>query len=54
MVECEIRELNARLSAVKDMEQIRVLMQRAADLNGLKKELAKYLGERILSPRIRR
>lgn len=58
LVECDIRDVNARLAAVdaaeRDLDEERRLMQELINLNSIKKELAKYLGERILSPRIRR
>lgn len=59
LVECDIRDVNAQLASAnaggaQDFEEIRRLMQEVMNLNLIKKELAKYLGERILSPRIRR
>jgi len=54
MVECDIRDVNRELAATESIERQRALMQRGAELNVIKKELAKYLGERILSPRMRR
>lgn len=59
LIECDLRDINARIaeaysSASGDLEEVRRLMVRAAELNDIKKELAKYLGERILSPRVKR
>lgn len=59
LVECDIIDVNAEIKEAyktnsSDLDHIRDLMIRVAELNTLKKELAKYLGERILSPRIRR
>lgn len=56
LIECEIKRVNAEIATVytsspDDGEKLRELLQRGLELNGLKKELAKYLGERILSPR---
>lgn len=56
LIECEIKRVNAEIASVyasapDDGEKLRELLQRGLELNGLKKELAKYLGERILSPR---
>ncbi|MCC8070957.1 MAG: DNA primase [Bacteroidales bacterium] len=56
-VECQIKALNQSIRAtyaasqLSDMESIKRMMKRLDELNELKKELAKYLGERILSPR---
>lgn len=59
LVECDIIDVNAEIKEAyktnsSDLDHIRDLMIRVSELNTLKKELAKYLGERILSPRIRR
>ncbi len=59
LVEFEIHMLNASIAEIyathpAAMDEITSLMRRAAELNEIKKELAKYLGERILSPRVRR
>lgn len=59
LVECDIIDVNSEIKEAysthsDDLDLIRKLMIRVAELNSLKKELAKYLGERILSPRIRR
>lgn len=58
LIECEIKDVNAELASFKgaasaDMSRIRELMERSIELNTLKKELSVYLGERILSPKIR-
>lgn len=58
LIECEIQDVNAELASFKgdssgDMSRIRELMERSIELNTLKKELSVYLGERILSPKIR-
>lgn len=55
LIECEIRSTMQQIgqqyaSSERDMESVRSLMERIASLNEMKKELAKYLGERILSP----
>ncbi|MDE7411333.1 MAG: DNA primase [Paramuribaculum sp.] len=54
LVECELRKCNEQLRHTDDASKVRELMQKCTELNGIKKELAKYLGERILSPRLRR
>lgn len=59
LVECDIKANNdeikqAYATATPDFERIKSLMVRGSELNAIKKELAKYLGERILSPRVRR
>ena len=59
LVECDLRDVNARIaeaysSGSGDLEEVRRLMVRSAELNDIKKELAKYLGERILSPKVKR
>lgn len=56
LIECEIKRVNVEIASVyavspNDSERLRGLLQRGLELNSLKKELAKYLGERILSPR---
>lgn len=58
LIECSIRSVMQEIGKEyakpdKDFEVIKDLMQRVAQLNEMKKELAKYLGERILSPRKR-
>lgn len=58
LIECEIKDVNGELAsfggaASADMSHIRELMERSIELNTLKKELSVYLGERILSPKIR-
>ncbi len=55
LIECDIRGTmkkigDAYAAAERDFDKVRSLMQRIAELNEMKKELAKYLGERILSP----
>ncbi len=55
LIECEIAATNKKIAntyatAPTDGDRIRALMQRNVELNNLKKEFAKYLGERILSP----
>lgn len=59
LIEWQLRAINAGIAEAYDgspegMEHVKELMVRASELNVIKKELAKYLGERILSPRIRR
>ncbi len=59
LVECDIRDINALIRAesqngICDQNKIEALMKRVTELNEIKKTLAVYLGERILSPRIRR
>ena len=58
-VEFEIREINRSIAEIyasspAAMDEITNMMRHAAELNEIKKELAKYLGERILSPRVRK
>ncbi len=58
-IEFELKGINNQIAeAYKassgDLDMVRRLMTRSAELNSIKKELAKYLGERILSPRIKR
>ena len=57
LVECDIRDVNkAMKEAYTDgrTDDILPMMKRCSELNEIKKELAKYLGERILSPGLRR
>lgn len=59
LVECEIARINGEIAATyasnpDDSERLRELMARNLELNEMKKEMAHYLGERILSPRTRR
>lgn len=59
LIECDLRSVNSCIaeaysSGAGNLEEVRRLMVRAAELNAIKKELAKYLGERILSPRVKR
>lgn len=59
LIEWQIRAINAGIAQAYNgsdsgMDTVKELMAQAAELNVIKKELAKYLGERILSPRIRR
>lgn len=59
LIECEITKINEEIAATyaaspEDSDRLRELMQRNLELNILKKELSVYLGERILSPHIRR
>lgn len=59
LVELDLQDVNSQIAEVyksvdHDMTRVKALMMRAAELNEIKKELAKYLGERILSPRIRK
>lgn len=55
LIECEIARINKEIARIystapSDSDTLRSLMQRNLELNALKKEFAKYLGERILSP----
>ncbi len=55
LIECEIAATNREIAQIysttpADGDRIRSLMQRNLELNNLKKEFAKYLGERILTP----
>ena len=55
LIECEIARINKEIARIystapSDSATLRSLMQRNLELNALKKEFAKYLGERILSP----
>ena len=57
LVECDIRDVNkAMKEAYTDgrTDDILPMMKRCSELNEIKKELAKYLGERILTPRARK
>ena len=59
LIEFDLREINTQIAeAYKassgNLDDVRRLMTRSTELNNIKKELAKYLGERILSPRIKR
>lgn len=59
LIEWELRLISQGIADAYDqtpdgMMRVKELMMRASELNVIKKELAKYLGERILSPRIRR
>lgn len=59
LIEWQLRAINAGIAQAYNgsdsgMDTVKELMAQAAELNVIKKELAKYLGERILSPRIRR
>lgn len=58
-VEFELRTITTSIAELyrnrpEATDEIRALMKQATELNEIKKELAKYLGERILSPRIRK
>lgn len=58
LLECEIAEVNKEIARVyatnpDDTDRLRSLMQRNLELNALKKEMALYLGERILSPHLK-
>lgn len=59
LVECDLRRVNEEISSCYDgsagsLDRVRELMMKASELNNIKKELAKYLGERILTPRARK
>lgn len=59
LIECDIADVKREIAAVyasggADAAKIRELMERNIELNELKKQLAVYLGERILSPYKRR
>ncbi len=51
IVECEIRHVRDTIKGTTDMGQIRSLMGRIMELDQVKRELAHYLGERIIVPR---
>ncbi len=56
ILECRIREIHAEIkeisaSATPDMDRIKNLMVQNIELNNIKGELAKVLGERIIAPR---
>ncbi len=58
LIECQIKDLMQELKRVyetdsSDLDKIRELLARNAELNELKKDLSKYLGERVISPRKR-
>lgn len=55
LIECDIRSTMKKIGDAyaapdRNFDTVRALMQRITELNEMKKELAKYLGERILSP----
>ena len=53
-MECDIRNVieNIREACkVNDIKRVEQLMLKQAELNEIKKELARYLGERVLSPK---
>ena len=55
LIECDLKAVMTAIGEAyakdsRDMETVKVLMVRAGELNEMKKELSKYLGERILSP----
>lgn len=59
LIEFDLREINTQIACAYkassgNLDDVRRLMTRSTELNNIKKELAKYLGERILSPRIKR
>lgn len=57
LIESDIIDVNSQISQAyseADSSRVKELMIRVAELNEIKKQLAKYLGERILSPRIKR
>lgn len=59
IIECEIRDTTARMAqlyatAPDDLASLHTLMQRNLELTEMKKQLAVYLGERILTPAHRR
>lgn len=59
LVELDLRDVNSQIAEEyktvdHNLTRVKELMMRAAELNEIKKELAKYLGERILSPRLRK
>ncbi|MCM1293617.1 MAG: DNA primase [Bacteroides sp.] len=59
LIEWDLRGINEEIKTAYDgtaesMQRVSNLMSRASELNTIKKELAKYLGERILSPRVKR
>lgn len=56
LIECELRRNIVDIGAAYasgDTGRVAELMKRSNELNDLKKELSKYLGERVLSPRRR-
>ena len=58
-IEYDIKENNKKIEEVYkttpgNIELLRQLLTRGTELNAIKKELAIYLGERILSPRLKR
>lgn len=58
LIECEIRDVMKQMKQVyedssRNLDKVKHLLERNAELNALKKDLAKYLGERVVSPRKR-
>lgn len=58
LIECEIRDVMKQMKQVYEesscnLDKVKHLLERNAELNGLKKDLSKYLGERVVSPRRR-
>lgn len=56
LIECRIRHVMEQIAATyrtdpSNMEAIKNLMERNKELNELKMQLSKYLGERVVSPR---
>lgn len=58
LIECQIKDLMQEIKQVYEtdslnLDKIMELLARMAELNELKKDLSKYLGERVISPRKR-
>ncbi|MCH5245651.1 MAG: DNA primase [Muribaculaceae bacterium] len=51
IIDCEINSIRARIKADTDIEHIASLMAQINELNAIKREFARYLGERIIFPR---
>lgn len=57
LIECEIKNVMQEIKRVyeqnQNLDRVKDLLVRNAELNELKKDLSKYLGERVISPRKR-
>lgn len=51
LIECQIKECKQQISSCNDMNEISELMRQIQDFYNLRKELAKYLGDRVVNPK---
>ena len=52
ILECQIRDVRARIcQATNDKEELHALMSKSMELQQIKRDFAKFLGERIIAPR---